>query len=724
MNPYALIPLSSFVFNALLLTYVFAANPRSRASHAFVLFAGICAMWALGDYLAWSFADHPGVMYLIKSEIVFWMSAAFACVHFVFVLLRKRRNFMYYILLYATMVCIVIGLSTDLIITGYEKTTWGVTATFGKLYFCIILLLNMPTTIYGIYLMIAGHMQSRDPIVKKQLLYLSIGSIVMYCAAVFTNVIVNAFLKLPSVPALGSSLLIIQSGFIFLAVVRYNFLTIGIRGAAQELFTQMQEAVCLVDYTGKIADANESARRFFSMPADAKELKVTDVFPATVIPEKEYVNLEIEVGDAGRQRLGLLSSSSLTENGYAFGKLYIIRDVTAIRREEFERAQLEDQVRRSQSAKMESIGQLAGGIAHDFNNMLGAIAGYANMIKLRSKNGNAKIGSYATKILSASRRAADLTGKLLAFARRGSSEMQAMNLHTTIEEVVGLLHHSIDKRIAISTDLQAEYCTALGDHSQLENAFLNIGLNARDAMPNGGQLLFATTNAQLDAEQAKVIEPSGSAGFYIVLTIADTGCGMSKETCSRIFEPFFTTKEKGKGTGLGLASVYGTLQNHKGLIRVDSETARGTTFSIYLPAVDSTPEPPPDETVRLPKTTGTILLVDDEEMVLDSCVEMLKELGFSVHAFQNGNLAASFYAEHAAAIDFVILDLNMPEISGQDTLRKIRAVDAHAKVLIASGYYSRNDVEELKNGGAVHFLQKPYTLKQLSSATSKVFLAS
>jgi len=263
------------------------------------------------------------------------------------------------------------------------------------------------------------------------------------------------------------------------------------------------------------------------------------------------------------------------------GSVGIIRNVTARIKEMEQKDRLTNQIYQSQ--KMEAIGQLAGGIAHDFNNLLGSISGYAEIIRKKYSDNDPKLGRYSKSILSSAYRAAELTDKLLTFARKGNYKSTKANVHQIISDAFELIKHSIDENISINMELHAENHTINGEPNQIQNAIINIFLNAKDAMAEGGKLSITTSNIMLDREFLKSYKTNILSGDYILITIEDTGIGMDEPVKSRIFEPYYTTKEFGKGTGLGLACVYGVIEYHRGLITVESEPDKGSTFYIYFP---------------------------------------------------------------------------------------------------------------------------------------------
>jgi PAS domain S-box-containing protein len=386
----------------------------------------------------------------------------------------------------------------------------------------------------------------------------------------------------------------------------------------------------------------------------------------------------------------------------------VIADITERIHADKDREALQTQL--SQHEKMDAIGQLAGGIAHDFNNQLNGIIGFAELLK--AKSNDAVLYGYAENILKASRRAATLTAQLLAFGRKGKNLIASVDMHKVIAEVVELLHRSIDKRIEIKQHLATASSAVLGDPTQLQNAVLNLALNARDAMPQGGVLSFSTHVVTL--EEGSLGEEL-AAGQYLELCVTDTGIGMDAEVKNRLFEPFFTTKEVGKGTGLGLASVYGTMRNHHGAIRVDSEPGRGSSFHLYLPVH----EVPDTATVVTPAAIsvhghGRILLVDDEPINLVLGSAMLRNLGYEVIPCDDPIQALERYQQEWRTIDLVLLDMIMPKLGGKQLFLAMKQENQHIRALLMSGFSIDGEAQAILDHGVLAFLQKPFELAELS----------
>jgi PAS domain S-box-containing protein len=378
-----------------------------------------------------------------------------------------------------------------------------------------------------------------------------------------------------------------------------------------------------------------------------------------------------------------------------------------------ERRNLEERLR--QTEKMEAIGQLAGGIAHDFNNQLAGILGYTDLLRMEAGD-NQELALYVDKILLSVKRAANLTAQLLAFSRKGKYLDVEVDLHRIVTEVISLLKHSIDKKISVRQQLEARPATVIGDPTQLQNAVLNLALNARDAMPEGGDLLFATEVVDLDEDDCREVPWEVPPGSYVQVSVIDSGTGMDEQTLAHIFEPFFTTKEPGKGTGMGLAAVYGTIESHRGAISVESEPGHGARFTLYLPLVAGTVEAPVPAVTREGHHAGSarILLVEDEEQVRDVASRMLVKLGHAVIACEEGAEATEIYEKEWRSIDLVILDMVMPVMDGREAFVAMRKINPEVRALLSSGYSIDSEAQTIIEEGVLGFLQKPFRIAELS----------
>ncbi len=392
----------------------------------------------------------------------------------------------------------------------------------------------------------------------------------------------------------------------------------------------------------------------------------------------------------------------------------VVRDISERKREEEEKKKLEIQIQ--QALKMEAIGTLAGGIAHDFNNLLMGIQGYTSLMLLNAEPKEPcyqRLKAIEQQVLNG----ADLTKQLLGFARRGRYEVKTTDLNELVRRTASMFGRT-KKEIRIQEKYHEGLWAVEVDQGQVEQALLNLFVNAWQAMPGGGTLYLETGNVVLDETYVKPYQIE--IGPYAKLSVTDTGFGMDGKTRQRIFEPFFTTKEMRRGTGLGLASTYGIIKGHGGLINVYSEPGHGSTFNIYLPASDK------DGPIKSPLSqeikTGreTILLVDDEDIIVEVTQEILEELGYEVLIARNGEEAVKIYRSHQKRIDLVILDMIMPGMGGGEVYNRLHNMNPAVRVILSSGYSINGEAMEIMERGVRSFLQKPFTVTDLSARVREV----
>jgi signal transduction histidine kinase/CheY-like chemotaxis protein len=384
-----------------------------------------------------------------------------------------------------------------------------------------------------------------------------------------------------------------------------------------------------------------------------------------------------------------------------------------LRREEAERERAEAEIVALEARQLETIGRLAAGVAHDFNNNLTAIIGAADLLALelpRDHPGREMTDS----IMQASQRSAELTRQLLAYSRRAQMLQTPVDLHRVVGEAVSLVRRSIDPKIQVVTELAAARPTVQADPSLLQNAILNLLVNACDAMPNGGTLTVSTTSVDLDANDDE--RPTGPA---VLLEVLDTGNGIPNEILPEIFNPFVTTKPLGKGTGLGLAAVAGTVKAHGGSIEVESDVGVGTAFRIYLPCTGSQPSAQPGPGRAVVTGQGEVLLIDDDMMVSMTAVATLTSFGYTVTHAADGKAGLALVSENPERFRLVLLDLRMPGMSGEETFDAVSKAAPRLPVLIWSGYGAEQDVSAMIRRGAVGFVQKPYRVVELSRTVAE-----
>lgn len=459
----------------------------------------------------------------------------------------------------------------------------------------------------------------------------------------------------------------------------------------------------IVDEKGRITDVNRTALEGLN----CKRHKVLgapliELFP--VEGRKALQKLLDAESSASTLNLPLdnerLADASIASvPGYS-GRQVLLRDVT-------EQQVIEAQLQHSQ--RMESIGQLAGGVAHDINNMLCGVIGFSEL--LRDRLHDAKALSYNNQIMRSCENANELVSRLLAFARRGSLQTGPVDLKEVVNSVTSIIERTFDRRIHVETELPTTPVVVLGDAAQLESVLLNLALNARDAMPNGGKINIELRQRRRPASHSSRQKRSDSFQSWVEMMITDEGTGIPEKYLNRIFEPFFTTKPVGKGTGLGLSAAYGTMKQHDGTLSVRNNQGGGCTFTMRLPQAVQEPVQGKSKPASPSRASGLILIIDDDFAVRSSAAKLLTGIGYDVLEADCGRTGVEVFHARRDEISVVLLDMVMPDLHGTEVLKRIRAIRGDVSVLAISGYSGDHDFY-----GADGFLPKPFTIGELSHA--------
>jgi PAS domain S-box-containing protein len=499
---------------------------------------------------------------------------------------------------------------------------------------------------------------------------------------------------------------------------------------AEALISAAGDGLIAIDDQGLVVFFNPAAARIFGHePKAVLGGSLEKLFvPGMFVEHQSYVDRYLaRVGSengstfetVGKHADGTTVPIELTLSTTTVGERRLvvasIRDIAKRRESDRRNKMLMEQL--TQTQKMEALGTLAAGIAHDFNNMLGAIMGYSSAMT-RELDKTHRHFTDANQILSVARRAKRLTDKLLAFSRQSDSKFEPMALNRVIQDVVALLQRTIPKNIIFKSKLDRNVYTE-GDRTQLEQMLLNICLNSRDAMPDGGEILLRTRVVEIEQAEAKL--PGLTPGSYCLATIRDNGIGLDETTLARVFDPFFSTKPSGEGSGLGLALVYATVKSHGGHVMIASEEGQGAEVTIYLPSTEARPihEAPRATGRQVPGRGEQILLVDDERHLRNMAKRLLEGLGYKVILAESGEEAEGIYRQQHDAIDLVILDVVMVGISGVETLERLREIDNDVRVLVSSGYNREGEPRDLLSKEVCGFVQKPYGIEEVSQAIER-----
>jgi two-component system, cell cycle sensor histidine kinase and response regulator CckA len=488
---------------------------------------------------------------------------------------------------------------------------------------------------------------------------------------------------------------------------------------SRALIGAMQDVILVLDRQGTYIDIAPSATdRLYRPPRDLLGRRIHDIFPTDqadgflrnitdALDRRAPVETAYDLEIRGERIFFEATVSPLPDDRVVF----VARDVTARKKAEQALRESEDQLRQAQ--KMEAVGQLAGGIAHDFNNLLMAIMSNAELAALELSAGS-PAGEHIEEIKHASRRARSLTQQLLAYSRKQMLQPRVLDMNLVVRDTEQIVHRLIGENIAMAVALEPVLGQVRADPGQLVQVLINLVVNARDAMPGGGQLTIESSNRDFTLVQARAhrgLKP----GRYVSLQVRDTGVGMDEQTIARIFEPFFTTKPPGQGTGLGLSTAYGIVKQSGGYIAVDSVIGSGTTFTILLPRVfeESEVVTPAAQDAPATQSRGTVLLVEDEAAVREATKRMLRKFGFTVIEAKHGRDALLLWDEHGSSVDVVLTDVVMPAMGGAELARTLRALRPDLRVVFMSGYTQGTLELSSMDETATRFLPKPFTADQL-----------
>ena len=454
--------------------------------------------------------------------------------------------------------------------------------------------------------------------------------------------------------------------------------------------------------------ATDGAMTYFNEAARKLALTANKNHPREVLPERADEIIH-ECLESGRSRLRLEMKVNGRTFSWSFHPMLTSRVVHCYAEDITERLNLEAQLRQSQ--KMESVGQLAAGVAHDFNNMLTIIQGHSSALLAKSSLPSEMVDPVQA-VYFAAERAAGLTRQLLMFSRKNVMQPVQLDLREVVGTLTKMLQRLIGENITLRFQPPDELPFVQGDAGMIEQVLMNLSVNARDAMPRGGTLTISIAAEAVAATHAEM-HPEARIGRFVRLRVSDTGTGMDAATLGRIFEPFFTTKEVGKGTGLGLATVYGIVKQHDGWVEVNSELGKGTTFDVFFPAGEENAVSGKEEIASTAPVVGgteTILIVEDEEILREMARDILKDCGYRILEASTGREALEIWRQSASEIDLVLTDMVMPEgISGLDLAERLLADRPDLKIIFTSGYSSTEIGAELLARSQVRFLQKPYT---------------
>jgi signal transduction histidine kinase/ActR/RegA family two-component response regulator len=652
---------------------------------------------------------------ILRAVIPLWISTGFLFLNFAYRLVERRPDPIFWISIAATAIGIAIDLSTDWVLLGHQRYEWGVADLRDPVAHTLLCAVPVSSSAFGLWLVFDKWRKAEETGSKTPLSLVLWGGLLTLTIISVLNIVVPNFLGIVDFPRYGSSSLALFIVVIFLAVTKYNFLSLSVEQVAEELFEDVRDGIIIVDQRGKVQRMNRAALEMTALPSiPGEDTRAEDLLPG-YSAEPDFRNKEITVTHQTGHRVLSASKSSYTKKGVGVGAIIVLRDISEQKRaEELLRRshqELEEEVRRRteelrQAQKMEAIGTLAGGIAHDFNNLLAAILGFSTAARddLPPEH---PLRSDLDEVVVAARRARDIVQQLLTFSRRGEPQRKTVSVEQVLDEALKLLQVSLPPTISVKRQIAAPKSLISGDPSQLHQVVMNLCTNAYQAMgDSGGELGVALTIVDVEEEPV-----SGDLSLrpdrYAKVTISDTGHGMTAETVARIFDPFFTTKSDGTGTGLGLATVQRILQAHGGGIQVESEVGTGSRFSIYLPSIEG--DLSLEDSTNLPVEGGNerLLFVDDRDQVARAGRRMLEALGYRVDTHTSPTEALEAFAANPHGYDLVITDQVMPEMTGLELAGEMLRLRPRLPIILISGNIDAEIRTRARELGIGSFLPKP-----------------
>ena len=737
---FAIINGISFLAGLIISIVTITKNPRSLVHWVFALFALALAQDSLVEFHLQIVSSHEARIALVKM-LSLWPLILATMVHYTVLIVYGQRfgakPAVLGICYLPALFFIILGFSGRYLVLEPAQTAFGWTFSINQQLYgfddlLFLVWVNL-TSIAAVALPVANFPRNAKKQIRHRISLLIAGNSIVFVGAAFSNVIIPKVMGI-SIPNTTMSAFILGLIVVGFGLFRNNTISLTMKSAATEIIDVLPDAVLMIDRKLHLVEVNRvalqilgySRETLLSIPISRYIASDKKVAFFSKIDEASQTQSVVSLLDmVFIQAEGALVSASviirpLTDSmGEISGYVLLVKDNRDLQLAKTEYDILQNQFWHAQ--KMESVGRLAGGIAHDFNNMLSAIAGYAEMINRRYGKTDARLSRYVGSILSAAERSSQLTAKLLAFARKHPVNLKRMNITDSLSGAISILSNATNSRVAVKTDFAAKQTTVFADRTHLENIFLSICVNARDAMLSGGTLTIHTENDYLRNVKDPVSGNHLADGLYVSVSFKDTGAGMSDEVKSKLFEPFFTTKNFGEGTGMGLASALGTIQTLKGYINVDSEVGSGSVFTVYLPVIEIVDEG--KDTIRKISDAANgkaIMVIDDEDIVREVSSDQCIELGYKTMLFGSGEVACRFYQDHYKKFDVVLLDVMMPLMDGFAVHQRLKEINPFVKTVFVTGFIKEDHLSRYPNDAATVILQKPFTIEDLAVAIDQV----
>jgi signal transduction histidine kinase/CheY-like chemotaxis protein len=721
MSIYILIPIVAFIVNTFVWSYVLGQRQQDPVSRNYLLLSTACGGWIIGDFLMLSPLINGYEMVVINAQAPFWIPTGFLFMNFAYALADKRHDIISLIAGIVSAVGIILFISTDWIISRYDRFDWGVglSGTQSAPFF-VYTGVNILFGCYAIWIIFSKLRSVHDPVMRTTIRYILFGGVAAVFFVVLLNVVIPDLLNIRSIPRFGSSALVIFIFIVFLAVLKHRFMATSAGKVAEELFEEIDDGIVIINRVGEIQRTNHKAKQLMACAESREQLQqilADDVSERTV----RFRTCENRSGETEKTLSITVSDASYYNE--PLGKIAIIRDITdQTRAEEVlreSRDALEKEVEKRvfelrHAQKMEAMGTLAGGIAHDFNNILAAISGFTHAA-LQALPAVHPVRNDLNEVIIASSRAREIVQQILTFSRpHDRMEHRTVSIREILDESLDLLRIALPSSIRVETQLVDPSGVMQCDPTQISQVLMNLGTNAFQAMKKrqSGVLTIRVERVLLDSAAAERYDEL-KVGAYSRITFEDNGTGMSKKTLTHIFDPFFTTRKQGEGAGLGLSTALEIIRNHNGAIAVSSEMGKGTCFTIHLPVLDEAEETDIAAFEEIRGGDEHIMVVDDEAQLRRVARRLLEPLGYRVTTFAKGPDALVSFQEFAADYDLVITDQTMPRMTGLQLASRLLAIRPNIPIILLSGYGAAVSEETVLKAGIKMFLKKPVPQNRL-----------
>jgi signal transduction histidine kinase/CheY-like chemotaxis protein len=718
-----LIPFAALITNLLVSAFVFGRRRQSPVNWAFLLFLGVWAVWLALECVLCSPAFAGNEPLILKLMVPWWSALGLAYLNFVYRLLGRKADIVFYVALGATVAAICFNLFTDKVTLAYETRWWGVADLRDPLLHSLVCLPTLAAGTYGVALIARRYLIIEERSERRAFLVFLVGSVLTLSSIGVLNVLLPNGFGLIACARYGSSTAMFFMLAVYIAAFRFQFLGFTVDDVANELFEDLNDGVVLLDAERKVTRMNRAARRLLGIGAAAPlGAPVESLLPdGTRLPRDK--ELRLALASAGGERTVVLSPAVDLAGAQHPGSLLLLRDETEEREAQRvlrrERDELEREARRRTAElkrvqRLEALGVLAGGIGHDFNNLLAAAMGFATAGRDELPEGH-PVREDLDEILLASRRGREIVRQMLAFSDDVSGTHRETGVAAVTDEALKLLRVTCPAGIEVERAWRKGSYRVDCDPTHLHQVIMNISKNGLHAMADtGGTLRVDIEEVDVDAGFAAA-NPPLEAGVHVRISIADSGSGMDAVTQERIFEPFFTTKRTGEGTGLGLPTALRIVHEHRGAILVESAPGRGSTFRIYLPRASGNDVAAAAAPAPIRGGSERVLFIDDKEQVVRMGKRLLSSLGYAVDAFTDPAAALEALARDPAGYDVLVTDLAMPDLSGIDVGVRARAVAPAIRMILISGNLSPAERERATAAGFAAALEKPLAKDELAA---------